>query len=125
MADDETGGAEWCGGDGTGRTAGDNGGCFGTVLEWFWEHKIHGQNTEKNVWKMEDDKFFYYLRNKKKIQKAIKSKKMKIYFFYLYMKMKWWRNEKKKKHQEDKKTGFTNFKLQDPYENLNLICEYS
>jgi len=28
-----------------GRMEGDGGGCFGAVLEWFWEHKIHGQNT--------------------------------------------------------------------------------
>jgi len=59
------GGAERCGGDAEGTTS-DGGGCFGTVLEWFWEHKIHGQNTEKNVWKMKDMNFFYYLRNKKK-----------------------------------------------------------
>jgi len=33
---------EWrrCNGGGTGRTAGDDGGCFEAVLEWFWEHKI-------------------------------------------------------------------------------------
>jgi len=46
-----------CGG-GVEGMAGNSGGCFGTVLEWFWEHKIHGQNTKKNVWKMEDDEFF-------------------------------------------------------------------
>jgi len=52
------------------KNDGDGGGCFGTVLEWFWmlypnltnlsfwEHKIHGQNTEKNVCKMKDDVFF-------------------------------------------------------------------
>jgi len=40
----------WCGGrDGARRTAGDGGNYFGAILEWFWEHKIHGQNIEKNV----------------------------------------------------------------------------
>ena len=53
----------WCGGDAgrwrrrCGKNGGDGGSRFGVVLEWFWEHKIHEQNTEKNVWKMEDDEF--------------------------------------------------------------------
>jgi len=41
-----------------GKNGSDDGSRFGAVLEWFWEQKIHGQNTEKNVWKMEDDEFF-------------------------------------------------------------------
>jgi len=61
-----SGGGERCnnGGDSAGRTTSDDGGCFGTILEWFWEHKLHGQNIEKNVWKIKDDEFSYYLRNK-------------------------------------------------------------
>jgi len=58
-----SGGADRCDDGGTGRTACDGGYCFGAVLEWFWEYKIYGQNTENNVWKMMNS--FYYLRNKK------------------------------------------------------------
>jgi len=54
-------GGWWYGGGSTGRTASDDGDCFGDVLEWFWEHKIHGQNTKKNVWKMKDDEFFFII----------------------------------------------------------------
>jgi len=39
---------------------------LGLCLEWFWEHKIHGQNTEKNVWKMEDDEFSLLFKKQEK-----------------------------------------------------------
>jgi len=45
-------------GGGGAEKMGDGESRFGAVLKLFWEHKIHGQNTEKNVWKMEDDEFF-------------------------------------------------------------------
>jgi len=66
---------------------------------------------------MEDDEFFYYLRNKNS-KKKMPQRAKGTPFCYLYMKMKWWRN--KKTSQKDKNKGFTNFKFQDPYENLNL-----
>jgi len=41
----------WCGGrrcgGGVEGTAGDGGGCFGTVLEWFWKYKIHSKYIEE------------------------------------------------------------------------------
>jgi len=90
----------------------------------MWYLKI--QRRMYGRWKMMN--FFYYLRNKKKKTKCHKEQKnlFFLYFIYLYMKMKWWRN--KKTSQGDNNTEFTNFKLQDPYENLNLtnhICECS
>jgi len=40
---------------------------FGTVLEWFWEHKI--QRLMYGRWNMMN--FFYYLRNKKNKKKML------------------------------------------------------
>jgi len=59
--DDEEERRRRCDDVGTGRTAGDDGGCFGAVFGVV----LGAQNTENNVWKMEDE-FFYYLRNKSK-----------------------------------------------------------
>jgi len=68
---------------------------------------------------MEDDEFFYYLRNKKKKTKCHKEQKDLFFIFFIFI-WKWNDEEIKKTSQEDKNTWFTNFKLQDPYENLNL-----
>jgi len=50
------------------KNGGVGGSRFGTVLEWFWEHKIQKLMYER--WNMMN---FYYLRNKKKKQNVIKS----------------------------------------------------
>jgi len=50
---------------------------FGTVLEWFWEHKI--QRLMYGRWNMMN--FFYYLRNKKKTKCHKELKDLPFFIF--------------------------------------------